>query len=522
MKRQWTPDELAEHWTLTSRDGELIANKTGATRLGFALLLKFFQHDGRFPHHKGDVPTTAVVYVAQQLGLPPELYAQYAWTGRTLAYHRLQIRQALDFRESTEQDIEELTVWLREDVLPHDHRPDRAQEAVYARCRAAHLEPPAPKRVERLVRSALRTYEDQVHQQVLEQLGPTGLAQIDGLLATTPEGEVETADAAPADPRDPGRLSLRDLKADPGRVSLESVLTQIARLRRVRQVALPETVFAGVAPHLVQAYRQRAAAEPPSELRAHAEAVRATLVAALCLLRRQEITDGLIDLLLATVHKIGARAERRVNQDLLVDIKRVSGKNTLLYHLAEAAVDHPDGVVREVLYPVVGEKTLQDLVREYKASGPGYDLQVQTRLRASYGAHYRGCSLSCWMCWSSARTMRPIVRSSVRSICSSATWRAPSTSSRQQTTCRSPEWCRRIGLRRWCIPIAKAGSALTASTMRSVCWRRCARSCGARRSGSSAPTATAIPTTIYQPTLTRNALPTMRPCTSRKTLMASR
>ena len=89
MKRQWTPDELAEHWTLTESDGELIANKAGATRLGFALLLKFFQHDGRFPHHKGDIPTAAVVYVAQQLGLPPELYAQYAWTGRTMVYHRM-------------------------------------------------------------------------------------------------------------------------------------------------------------------------------------------------------------------------------------------------------------------------------------------------------------------------------------------------------------------------------------------------------------------------------------------------
>jgi len=502
MKRQWTPDELAEHWTLTSRDGELIANKTGATRLGFALLLKFFQHDGRFPHHKGDVPTAAVVYVAQQLGLPPELYAQYAWTGRTLAYHRLQIRQALDFRESTEQDIEELTVWLREDVLPHDHRPDRAQEAVYARCRAAHLEPPAPKRVERLVRSALRTYEDQVHQQVLEQLGPTGLAQIDGLLATTPEGEVETADAAPADPRDPRRLSLRDLKADPGRVSLESVLTQIARLRRVRQVALPETVFAGVAPHLVQAYRQRAAAEPPSELRAHAEAVRATLVAALCLLRRQEITDGLIDLLLATVHKIGARAERRVNQDLLVDIKRVSGKNTLLYHLAEAAVDHPDGVVREVLYPVVGEKTLQDLVREYKASGPGYDLQVQTRLRASYGAHYRRLLpelLDVLEFRSNNAAHRPVIRALdlLKRHVESTKHVFTAADDVPITGVVPPDWLETVVYtdRKGRIRIDRINYER----------RRCARSCGARRSGSSAPTATAI---MWNLVFCQRALPT--------------
>jgi hypothetical protein len=43
MKQHWGTDELVEHWTLVPRETELLTNKTGATRLGFALLLKFFQ-----------------------------------------------------------------------------------------------------------------------------------------------------------------------------------------------------------------------------------------------------------------------------------------------------------------------------------------------------------------------------------------------------------------------------------------------------------------------------------------------
>src|SRR5262249_55875341 len=151
--------------------------------------------------------------------------------------------------------------------------------------------------------------------QVLARLGPEGLAQLDRLLAV-PEGgeEPDTAEkAVQADPHDPGRLRLVDLKADPGRASLESLLIHIARLHAIRQVARLEDRFAGVAPHVVQAYGQRAAAEAPSELRAHADPVRATLLAALCLLRRQEITDELVDLLIVTIHKVGTRAERRVN-----------------------------------------------------------------------------------------------------------------------------------------------------------------------------------------------------------------
>ena len=41
-----------EHcWTLHAADGAPIGNKTGAMRLGFAVLLKLFQAEGRFPRH---------------------------------------------------------------------------------------------------------------------------------------------------------------------------------------------------------------------------------------------------------------------------------------------------------------------------------------------------------------------------------------------------------------------------------------------------------------------------------------
>src|SRR6516165_8305924 len=64
MKRQWTQDELAEHWTLEADELKLLANKTGATRLGFGLLLKAFAYQGRFPRHTHELPATVVVHVA--------------------------------------------------------------------------------------------------------------------------------------------------------------------------------------------------------------------------------------------------------------------------------------------------------------------------------------------------------------------------------------------------------------------------------------------------------------------------
>ena len=47
------PEDLIASWTLVEDDWRLVGNKTGPTRLGFALLLKFFEVEGRFPRHAG-------------------------------------------------------------------------------------------------------------------------------------------------------------------------------------------------------------------------------------------------------------------------------------------------------------------------------------------------------------------------------------------------------------------------------------------------------------------------------------
>ena len=67
----------------------------------------------------------------------------------------------------------------------------------------------------------------------------------------------------------------------------------------------------------------------------------------------------------------------------------MAGKNGLLYNLAEVALNHPEGVIKEVIYPVVSEQKLRDLVKEFKSTGPAYRKQVQTVMRNSWRSHYR-------------------------------------------------------------------------------------------------------------------------------------
>jgi hypothetical protein len=131
MKRHWDTEELLEHWTLMPAEYDLLANKTGATRLGFALLLKFFQYEARFPSQAQDVPALVVPHVAKQVEVPVAAFAAYDWQSRAIKYHRQQIRMTLGFRELTAADTEALGRWLREAILPTERDSERLTAAVY-------------------------------------------------------------------------------------------------------------------------------------------------------------------------------------------------------------------------------------------------------------------------------------------------------------------------------------------------------------------------------------------------------
>ncbi len=200
------------------------------------------------------------------------------------------------------------------------------------------------------------------------------------------EQQPQEGEGKEIDPKGPYLLIL---KGEPTGSNLKSVLKATGKLRRLTRVVLPPGLFADVSQKQMQRYRQQVSGETLHELGRHPAPVRHTLLAAYCLLRRQEITDDLIEMLSQIVHRIRTKAEYKADKELVADLRRVRGKTNLLFQIAEVAVDKPEGLVREVIYPVVAEQTLKDLVREYKASGNAYQRRIQLTIKASYGHHYR-------------------------------------------------------------------------------------------------------------------------------------
>jgi len=315
VRHDWDPEDLLASWTLLEADWELVANKAGATRLGFALLLKFFELKARFPRDRGELPAAAVTFVAEQLGVPAGELAGYDWAGRSIKYHRAQVREAFGFRESTVADEDRWTRWLRGDVCPVELSEDRVRDALLRRCRSERIEPPGSTQIARVLGAAHAGHESDFTTRTVDRLSVTAVDRLSQLVIEPPGDAIGG-----------GAGFLAGLKADPGRVGLKTLLAEIEKLERVRAIGLPTDLFADTSERQVAAWRARATKLYPSDLRAAPELVRLTLLAALCWRRTVEITDGLVDLLIELVHGIGTRAENRVERELISDLRRVRGK----------------------------------------------------------------------------------------------------------------------------------------------------------------------------------------------------
>jgi len=372
MHQHVTPQELVESFTIMPSERELLGTKSGASRLGCAVLLKYFQCEGRFPTSWHDVPREVIRHLAQSVGVSPEAYRHYDLDERLARYHKEQIRQWTGFRQGHTTDAEAIKAWVcahsRVDETTLPVLIDRLTE----RYKQLQIELPTPGRLERLAHSAAQTVEEQFFARLADALAPDTRHVIDAMLT---------------DMATPGSLSA--LKIDTGRRSLNSLAGDVEKLHQLQRLTLPQDLLVPLSTRYLRRMKLRVTAESLSATRRHPDPIRYGLVTLFCYARTQEITDRLVELLLHIVRKMGVNAEKRVDEELLADFKRVTGKTGLLFQMAEASLDHPKGQVDEVIYPVVGEQTLRDLVKEYRATGRSYREKVHTVMRGSYSHHYR-------------------------------------------------------------------------------------------------------------------------------------
>ena len=234
MARPLELEELVEHFTLYPDETRLLRNKSGATRLGFSLSLKFLLWKARFPRGRGELPDNMIEFVAGQVGVPAADIGFSDWEGRQVKRHRAEIRRVTGFRECSVADAENLTAWLAAHVCCREQRADRVREELLGQCRAEKIEPPAGTRIGRIIGSALQRADDTLTARISGQIPPDAQKRMVDLIAAASDNP-----GADAGDEADGREVFAAIRSDPGNVSLNTARAEVAKLASITAIGLP-------------------------------------------------------------------------------------------------------------------------------------------------------------------------------------------------------------------------------------------------------------------------------------------
>lgn len=348
-----------------------LAAKYPRTRLAAAAELVHYRQTGRFLKTMGDLPPGVLDQLAAVTGSDTGDLDGWLRSSRTSRRYRAEILEFLGIRRLTRRDLAAASAFAAEDLCPQGLTPGATTERLISWFFDRKVECPDEDDLARLVASARRRFEEHVLDAIGGLLSEAQKARLDGSLS----------DADPV-------TGFTGLKADPGKANLENILIAAKRLEFLRSLSLPAGLLPGGGDAVSRSFRRRVANETPWRMRQHPAGRRHALYALFLAHREREITDGLIDLLIETVHRITSQAKHTVVKRIAKEVEKVEGKERILVRIAEAVSADPDGKVRDVVFPVASLDTLSAIICEYKATGT-FERQVHAALRASYAGHYR-------------------------------------------------------------------------------------------------------------------------------------
>ncbi|WP_342260177.1 DUF4158 domain-containing protein [Candidatus Tisiphia endosymbiont of Metellina segmentata] len=250
-------------------------------KLAFAVMLKFFQIENRYPTNADLIDQALIDSLTMQLNCHDSNLSNYDWSSnnRTVKRFHHEIRTLLGYRQMTLSDSQILIAWLIDNVLPEAPTLIQSQVHAYEFLARNKIEPCTADQLERYINKAYYNFEKQFFTGISRKLSIKTTESIDSLLEDTKELDItETVDQSTKDSNldekeeiieDFAKVKLVHLKKGSAGVRLKNVKGEIAKLKRLRLVNLPTNLLVNVSRKLTIKYYNRILAELPSGIKKH-------------------------------------------------------------------------------------------------------------------------------------------------------------------------------------------------------------------------------------------------------------
>jgi TnpA family transposase len=358
-------------WSFTAKEISLIESRNRTLRLYFALLLKHYQYAHEFLKDLCSIPKQVIFEVAKVLNVPAIIYQP---SKASLKFFYSTIRHFFARTFSKKSDYSQLSEWISTKLLTAQflsHDDIKIQALDYLKSKG--VEPFKNKTMDRVICDAVNTYENTFFHQIHTSLSTEQDARLNGLLL----------------PYKSGLSALAWIHKDFNKPCLDSMLNIMEQITLLNQLQLSLPAIERIPRKRVLYYAESFTRLNPSDLRTMTDRNRCAYLSLYVYTRKQTLLDIAIDMFNCLIKNVIHKSERHVVKKLIEGVKKVYGKDEILFNIAEVCLAEPKGTIQDSIFPIVTEDKFKKIVEKYKKKGSRYQTILHEQIRGSYASYYR-------------------------------------------------------------------------------------------------------------------------------------
>ena len=319
--------ELARHYTLSDEDLLMIRQRRQSrNRFGFAVQLGLLRYPGRRLRAGETLPHEMLTFIAEQIGEPPTLLAEYATREETRREHFLFLAVTFKFQTFTQDHYKSMIRWLVPIAVEHPQSLFLVG-GVLNELRHRRIVHPPLLMVERLVATAELRADWRVIKQITSRLTYDHRIALDAWLTVQP-GQSQS--------------QFSWIRQPIGRPCPANVLVILERLSAIGSLKLPKNVLEKIPSSRQESLAREGRRIAIHNLRLFQDARRFTVIAVALAETRRSLIDEALTMHDRIVSGLIRRGKRKHLTQLQDDTKRLKNAIEMLAALGRALMTAKD------------------------------------------------------------------------------------------------------------------------------------------------------------------------------------